>query len=292
MAIDINRGTNGLVTLPSEISNEIWTNTAEQSVIQTLARKIDLPAGGLQIPVITGDPEAGWVAETDEKPVADSTFGSKTMGVYKLAVIELFSDEFARDMTAVYNALVERLPQALGRKFDQTVLGTTAPGDNFDVLGAAPEFALDGSTAPFFGALESVSEAGGDVTGWALAPAAEIASMQINDTMGRPLLLGDLRTEGAIGSVLARPAYRARNVQVGDTVGLAGDFSQAMWGAVEGIKVDINNQGTVNKGAEQINLWQRNMFAVRAEVEVGFAVRDVKRFAKLTKAAGGAEGNG
>ena len=292
MAIDINRGTNGLVTLPSEISNEIWTNTAEQSVIQTLARKIELPAGGLQIPVITGDPEAGWVAETDEKPVADSTFGSKTMGVYKLAVIELFSDEFARDMTAVYNALVERLPQALGRKFDQTVLGTTAPGDNFDVLGAAPAFALDGSTAPFFGALESVSDAGGDVTGWALAPAAEIASMQINDTMGRPLLLGDLRTEGAIGSVLARPAYRARNVQVGDTVGLAGDFSQAMWGAVEGIKVDINNQGTVNKGAEQINLWQRNMFAVRAEVEVGFAVRDVKRFAKLTKAAGGAEGNG
>ena len=292
MAIDINRGTNGLVTLPSEISNEIWTNTAEQSVIQTLARKIELPAGGLQIPVITGDPEAGWVAETAEKPVADSTFGSKTMGVYKLAVIELFSDEFARDMTAVYNALVERLPQALGRKFDQTVLGTTAPGDNFDVLGAAPAFALDGSTAPFFGALESVSEAGGDVTGWALAPAAEIASMQINDTMGRPLLLGDLRTEGAIGSVLARPAYRARNVQVGDTVGLAGDFSQAMWGAVEGIKVDINNQGTVNKGAEQINLWQRNMFAVRAEVEVGFAVRDVKRFAKLTKAAGGAEGNG
>ena len=292
MAIDINRGTNGLVTLPSEISSEIWTNTAEQSVIQTLARKIELPAGGLQIPVITGDPEAGWVAETAEKPVADSTFGSKTMGVYKLAVIELFSDEFARDMTAVYNALVERLPQALGRKFDQTVLGTTAPGDNFDVLGAAPAFALDGSTAPFFGALESVSEAGGDVTGWALAPAAEIASMQINDTMGRPLLLGDLRTEGAIGSVLARPAYRARNVQVGDTVGLAGDFSQAMWGAVEGIKVDINNQGTVNKGAEQINLWQRNMFAVRAEVEVGFAVRDVNRFAKLTKAAGGAEGNG
>ena len=292
MAIDINRGTNGLVTLPSEISSEIWTNTAEQSVIQTLARKIELPAGGLQIPVITGDPEAGWVAETDEKPVADSTFGSKTMGVYKLAVIELFSDEFARDMTAVYNALVERLPQALGRKFDQTVLGTTAPGDNFDVLGAAPAFALDGSTAPFFGALESVSDAGGDVTGWALAPAAEIASMQINDTMGRPLLLGDLRTEGAIGSVLARPAYRARNVQVGDTVGLAGDFSQAMWGAVEGIKVDINNQGTVNKGAEQINLWQRNMFAVRAEVEVGFAVRDANRFVKLTKAAGGAEGNG
>ena len=285
MAIDINRGTTGLITLPAEVSSEIWTNTSEQSVFQRLARKIDLPAGGLQIPVITGDPEAGWVAETDEKPVADSTFGSKTMGVYKLAVIELFSDEFARDMNAVYNALVERLPQALGRKFDQTILGTVAPGDNFDTLGAAPEFVLDGTVAPFFGALGSVSDAGGDVSAWALAPAAELAAMQINDTAGRPVLMGDLRDEASIGTILARPVYRARNVAQDNVVGVAGDFSQAMWGAVEGIKVDINNQGTVTKGAEQINLWQRNMFAVRAEVEVGFAVRDVNRFAKLTKGA-------
>ncbi|MCV7064995.1 hypothetical protein H7H51_03430 [Mycolicibacterium farcinogenes] len=31
-----------------------------------------------------------------------------------------------------------------------------------------------------------------------------------------------------------------------------------------------------------LNLWQRNMFAVRAEVEVGFAVRDRARFVRLT----------
>lgn len=283
MAIDINRGTTGMIELPKEVSSEIWANTSEQSVIQTLARRIELPAGGLQIPVITGDPEAGWVAETDEKPVSNSTFGSKTMGVYKLAVIELFSDEFARDMNAVYAALVERLPQALGRKFDQTVLGSVAPGDNFDTLGAAPEFALDGTIAPFFGALGSVSDAGGDVSAWALAPHAELAAMQINDTAGRPLLMGDLRDQASIGTILARPVYRARNVAQGDVVGLAGDFSNAMWGAVEGIKVDINDQGTVTKGVESINLWQRNMFAVRAEVEIGFAVRDVNRFAKLVK---------
>lgn len=285
MAIDISRKSDGLVELPKEISGEIWQETREQSVIQSLARRIDLPAGGLQIPVITGDPEAGWVAETDEKPVSDSTFGSKTLGVYKLAVIELFSDEFARDWESVYSALVERLPYALSKKFDETVLGTTPPGDNFDVLGGAEAFELDGTTKPFFDALGHVSKSGGDISGWALAPAAEIAAMQINDSVGRPLLVGDLRDNASIGSILARPAYRARNVQVGDTVGIAGDFSQAIWGAVEGIKVDVNNQGTVTKGSEQINLWQRNMFAVRAEVEVGFAVRDIERFALLTKGA-------
>ena len=293
MAIDISRKTSGLITLPAEISSEIWTNTAEQSVIQTLARKVDLPAGGTQIPIITGDPEAGWVAETDEKPVSDSSFASKTMTPYKLAVIELFSDEFARDMSAVYAALVERLPQALARKFDQTILGTTAPGTGFDVLGGAESFALDGSTKPFFDALSHVSEAGGDITNWALAPAAEIAAMQINDGNGRPLLMDSLKAEGSIGTILARPAYRARNVQTEDSVGLAGDFSQAVWGAVEGIKIDVNNQGTVTKGSDQINLWQRNMFAVRAEVEVGFIVRDVDRFALLAPgAAGDAEGEG
>lgn len=283
--IDINRGTSGLIKLPAEISQEIWANTAEQSVIQTLARRIDLPAGGLQIPVITGDPEAGWVKETEEKPVSNSTFKSKVLTPYKLAVIELFSDEFARDMTSVYNALVERLPMALSRKFDKTVLGEGAkPGDDFDTFADAAKIKLDGTTAPFYTALGSVSKAGGDISAWALAPEAEIAAMQLADGNNRPLLITDLQREGSIGSILARPVYKSRTVAVDDVVGLAGDFSQAMWGAVEGIKIDMTNQGTVTKDGQAVNLWQRNMFAVRAEVEVGFAVRDSSRFVKLQRA--------
>ena len=51
-----------------------------------------------------------------------------------------------------------------------------------------------------------------------------------------------------------------------------------------GINLAISDQATINTGTEQVNLWQRNMFAVRVEAEVGFVVRDAAAFVKLTDA--------
>lgn len=297
MAIDINRGTTGVVTLPESISAEIWGDTLSNSVVQQLARRTEMPAGGTRVQMITGDPEAGWVDETDEKPVSDATFGSKFLQPYKLAVIELFSDEFRRDKNALYNELIRRLPYALGRKFDRTVFGyDAAPGQNFDTLAAAPEFLLDGTIDPYFAALGSVSDAKGDITGWAVSPAVELEAMQINDGMDRPLLINSLNSDRSIGSILGRPVYKHLDV-AGTTLatepatgsevaGFAGNWNEAVWGYVDNISFDINDRGSVTKGDAQINLWQRNMFAVRVEVEIGFGVRDVNRFAKLITVAG------
>lgn len=293
MAVDVSRQTTGLIELPTEISTQIWADTIDNSIVQTLAPRIALPAGGVSIPMVTGDPEAGWVNETDEKPVGDSTFGSKVITPYKMAVIELFSDEFRRDYGALYAALAERLPKALGRLFDETTLGQKpVPGSGFDSLAAAPAVAVT-DYAGHLAALRSVATNGGELQSWALGPNAEIDAMGIVDADGRPLFIRDVTTEGSIGSILARPVYKARNAEytivdgggVGVNVnvkGLAGEWSSAMWGSVEGIKVAMTDQGTINKGGVQYNLWQRNMFAIRAEVEVGFAVRDVNRFVKLT----------
>jgi hypothetical protein len=70
-----------------------------------------------------------------------------------------------------------------------------------------------------------------------------------------------------------------------DTIGFAGDFAgSAIYGVVEDVRVKLTDSATVNKGGTQINLWQRNMFAILAEVEVGFIVRDGAHFVKLTGA--------
>lgn len=288
MAIDIYRGTEGVLELPSAVSSEIWSKTLTESVVQSRARKVALPAGGLTIPVITGDPEAGWVNETDEKPVSSSTFGSKVMTPYKLAVIELFSDEFRRDLPGLYNELVRRLPFALGRKFDATALGLeSAPGTGFDTLASAPKIALDGTIAPYLKAMKTVAAAGGAVDGWALSEMTSIDALSIVDGNKRPLLTQDYSTAGQVGTILGKPVSTT-NVGGNKFVGIAGDWSNAMWGAVENISIDINDRGSVTKDGKQINLWQRNMFAVRAEVEVGFIVQDDQRFVKFTAAGAGA----
>lgn len=281
--IQTNRTAEGLLTLPAAVAGEIWAGTLENSVVQRLARQIAMPASGTQVQMVTGEPEAGWVNETDEKPTSQAEFGTKFIRPYKLAVIELFSNEFSRDYQTLYNELVRRLPYALGRKFDLAALGYEAsPGEGFDSLATAPEIPLDGTVAPFFNALGSVADAGGNVTGWAVTPRLEIDAMQINDGNGRPILLNSLSEDGSIGAILGRPVQKMNGIANGDVQGIAGDWSQAAWGNVEGIQLKMTSEATINHGGQQINLFQRNMFAVLAEVEIGFGVRDVNRFAKLT----------
>jgi HK97 family phage major capsid protein len=286
----MNRATSG-VSLPKSVANEIWQETVEGSAVMSLAQRIDLPGNGVTIPMVTGDATAAFVNESEEKPVSDATVSNKSMTGYKIAVIETFSNEFRRDLPGLYDALAKRLPEALAKRFDQAVFhDTVAPGSNFDLLEGAPTVTLD--TTDTYGDLvaidASISAANGVLDGWALSPKARGVLLSAKDADGRPLLITDIQREGAIGSLLGAPVRLSRNAYKadaagddGEVLGFAGDWTAARYGTVEGVVVKISDQATVNKGGTQVNLWQRNMFAVLAEIEVGFAVKDINKFVKI-----------
>jgi HK97 family phage major capsid protein len=284
------------VYLPPDVSSEIWSDAQEQSAVMQLARPVSLPGSGVTIPVITGDAEADWVAETDEKPVDRPTVGRKDMTPYKLAVIVPFSNEFRRDLPALYNALAQRIPGALAKKFDSTVFSTTAPGSNFDTLGGADAVGIAGNTyAGLVAADQAVAAGGGDLSGWALSPQARGVLLGAVDGSNRPLFIDNLRTEGTVPSLLGAPVYTSKAVYESGTpnrLGFAGDWSSALYGTVEGVQVAISDQATITDGTDTLNLWQRNMFAVRAEVEIGFVVRDEDHFVQLTDGVSGGGGEG
>lgn len=287
---DLNRTSDGVANLlPKDISSEIWANAVNESLIMQASRSVALPGGGVTIPMITGDAEADWVNETDEKPVSDAAVGSKSMTPYKLAVIETFSNEFRRDLPGLYAELARRLPSALGRKFDSTIVSGTAPGTNFDVLSDAASQSVTAATTveDLAAVLQAVSTANGDLSDWLISPQLEgLVRLAKDPGTGSYAFLQDARNDsGAIGSLFGRPVRKSNSVYEAGTpatLGIAGDFaSSAIYGTVEGISVDISDTATVNKGGTQLNLWQRNMFAIRAEVEVGFIVRDKAHFVKL-----------
>lgn len=305
--VDLSRGTTGAAqNLPKEISQEIWADAQEASAVMQLARPINIPGTGLTIPIITGDAEADWVVETGEKPVSRATLGSKNITPYKLAVIETFSNEFRRDLPAVYAELRRRLPGAIAKKFDSTVFGSTAPGSNFDVLGGATAVpiaphATNAKLSTYAGlvnAYNAVANAGGELSGWALAPQGKGLLLKQTDPNGRPLLFDGIQAGSPISQILGEQTYFTKGVYAAgtpNTIGFAGDWDSAFYGTVEGIKVDVSNQASITDGTVEvadgvevpnvINLWQRNMFAVLVEVEIGFAVRSVNRFVKLTDGA-------
>lgn len=284
---DLKRTTSG-VNLPAQVSNEIWASTQEQSAVMAVSRQIALPGSGISIPIVTGDSAADWVAESAEKPVSHATVSNKTMTPYKLAVIETFSMEFRRDLPALYNELARRLPGALAKKFDSTVLAGTAPGSGFDVLSSAPGLTVDGTNtyADLAAVFNAVAAAGGDLSHWVANPAFEGLLLSNVASDGRPLFIPDATTQGRVGSIFGRPVYTTRgalkvNADSSDTA-IAGDFAgSAIYGTVEGVQVDISDQATVNDGGTQVNLWQRNMFAIRAEIEVGFITRNVNHFVRI-----------
>lgn len=288
-AIDINRGTTNVV-LPTEVSDEIWGAILDESAFMRLARRINMPGPGITIQTVTGEPVADWVDETGAKPVSTHTLGKKPITPYKLAVIEPFSTEFARDASALYSELVRRLPFALAKKFDQTIMGTTAPGSGFDVLGGCTAISLtpsSGSTvfSQFVAAEAAISAANGIMNGIALAPQGKSKVLGAVDGNGRPLFTADTASN-TVGSILGAPVTIAKGVYVDattDKLGIAGDFSDAVYGTVEGVKIDISDSASLDDGdGGTIHLWQQNMFAVRAEIEVAFAVRNAAEFVILT----------
>ena len=288
--VDINRGTTG-VQLPPQLSAEIWAGAQEESAVMRLAQRIELPGSGITIPVITGDPSADWVAETAEKPVSESTFGFKQMTPYKLAVIELFSNEFRRDLNALYTELVRRLPASIGKKFDETVFNGTAPGSNFNVLTGSTAVAIGGTGT--YGKLVTAAEtiataSDAELTGWAISPQGESLLLKAVDGNQRPLFIPNANDDRAINNLLGARVERSRRVFKAGTpnvIGFAGDWAQARYGIVDGINIAISEEATINTGTELVNTWQRNMFAVRVEAEMGFVVRNAAAFVKLTDAA-------
>ena len=287
--VDINRGTSGVV-LPSAVSGEILSKMQEASIIQSAARRIALPGSGAVIDTITGEPTAAWVAETADKPVSNATVGAKTLRGYKLAVIETFSNEFRRDKAALYNELVNRLPLALAKKFDTTAFFGSGPGSDFDDLSGVTS--IDFETAPYdalVSALQTIGVAGYDMNGIIVSPAAEALMFGAKDGNDRPLFISNAQTDGSIGAALGRPVFKSRHAAAGtspeDTIGFAGDWSQAIWGTVEDVQIAISDQASLVSGESTINLFQQNMFAVRAEIEVGFVVGDEDAFVQFALAA-------
>ena len=299
---DINRTTNSMA-LPSEISSEILQKTQQESAVMRLARKVALPGRGLTIPVITGDPSAAWVSETAAKPHSNGTPATKLMSAYKIAVIETFSNEFVRDAKALYDEMVRRLPLALAKVFDATVIGAVqAPGQNFDSFAnCTAQSILNANNGTYLGLVaadKDIAEHGGILTGFALSATARGLLLTAVDTTGRPLFLSSA-AEGAVDRVLGVPAffnnglYKAGTAAAGQTagtpavVGIAGDWTKAMYGTVAGVQIDVTDTatitGTANNQAYTINLWQQNMVAVRAEIELGFRA-DTSCFNLLTGA--------
>ena len=291
--VDINRGTTG-INLPMEVSNEIWAKMQEQSAIMRLATPMELPGSGVEVDMITGDPEAAWVGETEEAPVSEGTASSKKMKGYNMSVIVPFSNQFARDKGRLFDEMVARVPGAMALKFDGTCFGKYAkPGDLFDNFTACD--GVDVKTDPWAGLVAAdaaIAEQNAILNGYCISPKLKSLLLTAKDGNNRPLFVNSIAAEGVpviLGNptFLSKNAYLAKTASAAEVLGIAGDWTSARYGVVQGMTASVATEATLTIDGSPVNLWQRGMFAIKFDIEIGFRLKYTEDFVKLTGEAAG-----
>lgn len=278
---------------PAEV-NGIFSEVRKQSVVQRLARQVPLAPGGTKTVVWTGKPVAGFVGEGDEKPVSDPTATTKTMTPEKLAVIVPVSAELVRASQG--NGLLEDLQaqmvEAIAVAFDQAVLYGTDSPFAASLADTSYEVELDADGVGVYkslnGVLRTLSVAGKKLTGWALDTVVEADLNEAGPNGVSSIFVDSAAEPNTVfrsGRLLGRPAFLGEGLgaEDGSVLGFGGDFSQIVWGQVSSINIDVTDQATITLNDNStLNLWQRNMLALRAEVEYGVLINDVNAFVKIT----------
>lgn len=299
--------------LPAEIAGPIFERAARMSVVQQLVPQVPLGPNGKSVPVVTGRPVAGWVAEGAQKPATKGTMTLKTMTPQKLAAIVVVSDEVVRSDPGRYvSTLRGNLSEAFAVAFDYAALhnlggdgtGTGPFATYIDQTTKSVE--LGGNSQANGGVykdlVDSVAELVSDTdasgrhykaTGFALDDQVEPRLLGQVDTTGRPIWVDlpaneDANALSRPGSLLGRRSFMGEGVSnlTGTIQGYVGEWSQAAWGVVGGIDFSVSNQATVTINGSLVSLWENNLTAIRAEAEYGFLVNDVDAFVQLRNDSG------
>jgi HK97 family phage major capsid protein len=276
--------------LTPEQSAPIFERAARTSVVQSLVRRVPLGASGVNIPVVTSKPTAGWVSEANTKPASEGGMELKPMQPEKLATIIVVSAEVVRANPGGYvNEVRNQIAEAFAAAFDDAALhGTNTPFDNYIAettksveLGTAAAN-VGGIYADIVDGLAQLVNDGKRLNGFALDERVEPILLGAVDTGGRPLFTetppADTDIATRAGRLIGRPAFVGEGVAGGDALGFGGDWTQAAWGAIGGISYRVSTEAAVTINGSLVSLFERNLVAILAEAEYGWVVNDVEAF--------------
>ena len=282
--------------LTPQLSQPYFDEVAKTSTVQRLARKVPLGVSGQAIPVVTSKPTASWVEEGTQKPTTKGGLGLIKMTPKKIAAIAVVSAETVRANPGNYVSIFKNdIAEAFALAFDSAALhGTDSPFET-NVDKTTKTVALGTATAASGGiygdavsALDLLIKDKRKLTGFAFDTSAEAVLLNSYDANGRPLLVEPVYADTALTAarLLGRSAVLGDGVAdaAGKTVGYAGDWTKAVWGALGGITYKVSTEASVTINGQLVSLFENNLVAILAEAEFGFAMAEAQAnsFVKLT----------
>jgi len=286
---DISRA-DALALLARQDINEIIKPETQTSAAMSAFRTIRMSAGVARMPVLAALPTAGWVTDnnstdaTGVKPTSKVSWTNKELVAEEMAVIvPVHENTLADSNFDLWGEIRPLVSQEFGRILDAAVFfgegkpatwldpalvpGAIAAGNSV-VEGTGVDLAEDFNEA--FGLVEDDEF---DVNSAFTGRFLRRQLRGLRDENGQPIYLDALRGDGNTASIYGQDLRYLTNGGWDRTeaIAMVGDASKVVIGVREDVQVKLLDQATLGTGANQINLAERDMVALRFKFRVAFA---------------------
>ena len=283
-------------SIPTQYASAMIGEVVQNSAVMQLAQLEDMSLPKKEITYLAEGPGAYWVAEGERIQTSKATWLTAEMEAKKLGVIIPVSKEFLRySVSDFFNMIRPKIAEAFYKKFDQAALfGTQSPyAAGHSILAAATAagntVAHDDAEALYGqlnGLIGLVEDNEIDPDGIATVRSLKQVFRGELDSTGRPIYVKGDGT--APDDILGLPIAYVNGSSFDKTkaVAMTGDWDYARFGILQDIEYSISEEATlttvVDEGGVPLNLFERDMFALRATMHVGFMVLKNEAFAVLT----------
>lgn len=286
--------------IPSEEGTLVLKEFMANSAVTKLAKYEEMTKPKKTFTYLAEGPGAYWVSETERIQTDKATWLSAEMEAKKIAVILPVSKEFLRyTVKDFFTQIRPAIAEAFYKTFDKAALfGVNSPYaagvSVFERITASGNTVAQGSTTNLYtdinGVLALLEDGDHDFNGLTTTKAFR---KDLRGTLdGNNLPIFNDANNGAASQVLGQPISYAAKASFDTTkaVALAGDWDMARYGILQGIEYKVSEEATLttiqDADGNPINLFERDMFALRATMEVGFMTLKDDAFAALTPKVG------
>jgi len=292
---DITRADALALLARQDISEIIKPETAQSAALASF-RTMRMSAGVARMPVLSALPTAGFVTHDNStdasgvKQTSKVSWTDKELVAEEIAVIVPVHENTLADTSFdIWSEIRPLVAAEFGRILDAAVFfGVNKPATwldpalipgaiaakNYIVQGFNPDGAASLDLADDFNeAFGMVEDDEFDVNSAFTARFLRRQLRGLRDLDNAPIYLDALRSDGSSASIYGQDLHYIGNRSWDRAVAtaLVGDRSKVVLGIREDVQVKLLDQATLGTGANQINLAERDMVALRFKFRVGFA---------------------
>lgn len=289
--------------VPAEQAELILKKVVDQSIVTKLAKYEPMNALRKKFNYLAEGPGAYWVNEGEVIKTSKSKWLQIEMEAHKLGVIIPVSKESLKySVTDFFNLHKKEIQDAFQIKFDKSVLfgGTDSPfpkGISVFERATTEGNIVEQTTSPY----QDINNLMALIEDANLEPQAVATTRRYNkelrgamDTRGLPIFNGP--RDGVTPDVLGLPIVygNGKSWEKDKAVAIVGDFDNLYYGIPQGIEYSISEDATltsiVGENDKPINLFERDLIALKATMYVAFLTVKADAFAALKpKAKAGSE---